>query len=165
MLAIALKLPEPPRKANYQDVLDAPENMLAQIIDGELFLHARLADPHVFASGELCFGVKFRFGRDVSFDTDGGDGLGDWFILSEPELRLNEDVLAPDIAGWRVDKLPQKQTKPFSRIVPDWVCEVLSLDARVRSRSQERHLRARGSDVLPRSCETKGNATSTRARE
>ena len=40
MLSIARKLPEPPRKATYQDVLDAPENMVAQIIDGELYLHA-----------------------------------------------------------------------------------------------------------------------------
>ena len=38
MLSIARKLPETPRKATYQDVLDAPENMIAQLVDGELYL-------------------------------------------------------------------------------------------------------------------------------
>ena len=124
MLALAGKLPEPPRKATYQDVLDAPENMVAQLIDGELYLHARPVEPHVMAFAKLHAEIEMKIGRRTS--DDGYDGLGDWFIMPEPELRLGKDVLVPDIAGWRVDRLPQKQTKPFSHIVPDWVCEVLS---------------------------------------
>ena len=94
MPAIVQKLSEPPRKAIYQDVLDAPSNMVAQIIGGELYLHARPADPHAWACVELLFEVKLRFGR-----SEGGDGLGDWVILYEPELHLGKDVLAPDIAA------------------------------------------------------------------
>ena len=125
MLAIARKLPEPSRKATYQDVLDAPENMVAQLIDGELYLHARPVDPHVWACEELRFEIKLRFGRVVKGDGN-GHGPREWTILSEPELRLGEDVLVPDIAGWRVSKFPRNRANSFSEVVPNWVCEVLS---------------------------------------
>ena len=107
--------------------------MVAQIIDGELYLHAKPADPHVFASGVLCFEIILRFGRDSANASDGGDGndgLGDWFILSEAELRLGEDVLVPDIAGWRVENLHRNRAIRFNDVVPDWVCEVLSPSTR-----------------------------------
>ena len=125
MPALARKLQEPPRKATYQDVLDAPDNMVAEIIHGELYLSARPADPHVWASGNLHIEIGFRFGRDA-----GGDGPGEWAIVDEPELRLGEDVLAPDIAGWRVENLHQNQAIRFNDVVPDWVCEVLSPSTR-----------------------------------
>ena len=127
MPALARKLQEAPRKATYQDVLDAPENMVAQLIDGEVFLHARPADSHAWTHGDLFAELRLRFGRIVDGD---GYGPGEWAILHEPEIRFGEDVLVPDIAGWRVDKLPRKRTKTFSRIVPDWVCEVLSPSTR-----------------------------------
>ena len=127
MLAIARKLPEPPRKATYQDVLDAPENMVAQLIDGELYLHARPVDPHVRASGKLYSAIDHRYDSNIDNDSDeDGDGPGDWVILPEPELRLGEDVLVPDIAGWRVNKHPRNRANSFSEVVPNWVCEVLS---------------------------------------
>ena len=123
MPALAGKFPEPPRKATYQDVLDAPENMVAQLIDGELYLHARPVEPHVWAYVKLLGELEMKFARDPDGD---GDEPGEWVILPEQELRLGKDVLVPDIAGWRVDKLPRKQARAFSHIVPDWVCEVLS---------------------------------------
>ena len=127
MLSIARKAPESPRKACYQDVLDAPENMVAQIVDGELYLHARPVDPHAVASGELFHQIKLRIEPDTDDDAGGyGDGPGEWRILSEPELRLGEDVLVPDIAGWRLSKYPRNRANSFSEVVPNWVCEVLS---------------------------------------
>ena len=125
MRAIARKLPEPPRKATYQDVLDAPENMIAQLIDGELYLHARPVVPHVRASGKLYSAIDHRY--DSNIDSDGvGDGSGDWMILPEPELRLGKNVLVPDIAGWKANKYQRNWANSFSEIVPNWVCEVLS---------------------------------------
>ena len=117
MLSIARKLPETPRKASYQDVLDAPENMVAQIIDGELCLHARPVDPHAWAHGDLFARIRLRFGDAVE-----GDGPGEWRILSEPELRLGEDVLVHDIAGWRASKYQRNRANSFSEVVPNWVC-------------------------------------------
>lgn len=108
-----------PRKATYLDVLDAPANMVAQLIDGEVFLQSRPAGPHVWASGTLFAAIIGEFGE---FE----DRPGGWVILDEPELHLGEDVLVPEIAGWRVENLPQIPATPKFEIVPDWVCEVLS---------------------------------------
>ena len=127
MLSIARKLPEPPRKATYQDVLDAPENMVAQLIDGELYLHARPADPHVWAGWKLSIQIELRYGGSLDSDSEGdGHGHGEWAILPEPELRLGKDVLVPDIAGWRANKYQRNWANSFSEVVPNWVCEVLS---------------------------------------
>ena len=129
MLEISRNLPEPPRKATYQDVLDAPENMVAQLIDGELYLHARPVDPHVFAAAKLFAAIEMRYAFDSLGDGDGNGGgyvPEDWMILPEPGLRLGKDVLVPDIAGWRANKYQRNWANSFSEVVPNWVCEVLS---------------------------------------
>ena len=65
MLENSRKLPESPRKATYQDVLDAPENMVAQLIDGKQYLHARPAGPHDRAGMKLCFQIELRYGDNL----------------------------------------------------------------------------------------------------
>jgi len=51
---------------------------------------------------------------------------GGWFLHDEPELHLADDVLVPDIAGWRRERMPEMPDVPFFTLAPDWVCEVLS---------------------------------------
>ena len=41
------------RPASYQDVLDAPPHMVAELIHGALHLHPRPAPPHVIAGSSL----------------------------------------------------------------------------------------------------------------
>jgi Uma2 family endonuclease len=56
---------------------------------------------------------------------DGGPG-GSW-ILPEPGIDLpNTPEIAPDIAGWRKERLPSLPEDDPIRVVPDWVCEILS---------------------------------------
>jgi Uma2 family endonuclease len=111
-------------RATYQDVLDAPEHMVAEIIAGQLHTHPRPRTRHLRAAGKL-------FSRlDRSFD-DGDDGPGGWWITEEPELHLGEDVLVPDLCGWRRETLPALPDAAFIEVVPDWVCEVLSPSTRV----------------------------------
>ena len=110
------------RRATYQDVLDAPPNMIAEVIFGTLHTQPRPAFPHAVASSKLgvILGRRFLFSDD---------GPGEWTILDEPELHLGAepDILVPDLAGWRrqrLDALPVDAA--WTDIVPDWVCEVLS---------------------------------------
>lgn len=60
----------------------------------------------------------------------GAGGPGGWTILYEPELHLGAepDILVPDLAGWRVGRLVDRDDvdEPYVTVVPDWVCEVLS---------------------------------------
>ncbi|HET9067042.1 MAG TPA: Uma2 family endonuclease [Amaricoccus sp.] len=111
------------RPATYQDVLDAPEHMVAELIEGALHLHPRPASRHARASSVL--GVRVG----GPFDSD-PDGPGGWWIIDEPELHIGADVLVPDLAGWRRDRMPTYPDAPWFDLVPDWVCEVLSPSTR-----------------------------------
>jgi len=106
--------------ATYDDVLNAPPNKVAEIIDGELILSPRPAGPHSEAESTLIEKLKPPFQR-------GQGGPGGWIILVEPELHLGKDVLVPDLAGWRRETMSSIPRSPaYFTIRPDWVCEVLS---------------------------------------
>jgi len=49
-----------------------------------------------------------------------------WRILGEPELHLGRDVIVPDLAGWRRERLPRLPDEAYISMAPDGVCEVLS---------------------------------------
>ena len=110
-------------RATYLDVLDAPEHMVAELIDGALHLQPRPAFPHARAGSMLMIEVGGPFDR-------GRGGPGGWWIVVEPELHFGDDVLVPDIAGWRRERLPAFPTGPWLELAPDWVCEVLSPSTR-----------------------------------
>ncbi len=124
------------RRATYQDVLDAPPNKVAEIIDGELELSPRPAAPHSAASSALGAELTLPFGR-------GRGGPGGWIILDEPELHLGENVLVPDIAGWRRERLPHVGSKVGFTLAPDWLCEVLSPATERRDRTDKLPIYAR----------------------
>ncbi len=122
------------RRATYQDVIDAPENMVAEIIDGELHL-SRPAGPAQSVVTVLTGVLEPPFGR-------GKGGPGGWIILFEPEVHLLEDVLVPDLAGWRVERMSVVPEEAQFRIPPDWVCEVLSPSTEKRDRTQKMRIYA-----------------------
>jgi Uma2 family endonuclease len=109
------------RRATYEDLLKVPDLLIAEILDGELITSPRPAFPHARASSSI--------GQDVSpFDRrpGGPGGPGGWQILFEPELHLGADILVPDLAGWRRERMPVLVDEPYSTLAPDWVCEVVS---------------------------------------
>ena len=107
------------RRGTYQDVLDAPAHKVAEVVAGELRLSPRPAGPHTAAASALGeeLGPPFKRGRG---------GPGGWIILDEPELHLSEDILVPDLGGWKRSRMPKVRNEPFFTLSPDWVCEVLS---------------------------------------
>jgi Uma2 family endonuclease len=107
------------RRATYQDVIDAPAHMVAEIIGGELRLASRPGGPATAVASVLGqeLGPPFRRGRG---------GPGGWLILDEPELHLGDEILVPDLAGWRRERLSVVPDTAFFTVPPDWVCEVLS---------------------------------------
>jgi hypothetical protein len=112
------------RLATYQDVLDAPDGMTAEILGGELHVSPRPASGHGYAEGRIGFDLMgpFMIGRG---------GPGGWWILREPELHLGEPdptsvVAAPDLAGWRRERMPVIPDVAAFTLAPDWVCEILS---------------------------------------
>ncbi len=107
------------RTARYEDLFDLPENLVGEIIHGTLYTHPRPAPKHARAYSAL--------GHYVGgpFDFDSG-GPGGWWILDEPELHLGENILVPDLAGWRWERMPALPKTAWSELAPDWICEILS---------------------------------------
>ena len=107
------------RPATYDDLLQVPDVFVAEIVDGELHVTPRPAPKHADAGSGLGGALRGPFDR-------GRGGPGGWRILFEPELHLKEDVLVPDLAGWRRTRLPVLPDEAFFSLAPDWICEVLS---------------------------------------
>ena len=107
------------RPATYEDLLRVPDHFVAEIVDGELYATPRPSPRHSSASTGLGGVLHGPFDR-------GRGGPGGWRLLFEPELHLERDVLVPDIAAWRRERLPQIPDEAFISLAPDWVCEVLS---------------------------------------
>ena len=107
------------REATYEDVLQAPPNLVAEILNGNLHTHPRPSPRHAYATSSLD-------GRLFDPFSEGTGGPGGWWILVEPEVHLGAQVVVPDLAGWRKERLPELPDDAWIRLSPDWVCEVLS---------------------------------------
>ena len=105
--------------ATYQDVLDAPETVIAEIISGELRLSPRPGGAATAVASSLCheLGPPFQRGRG---------GPGGWLIFFEPELYIGDEIVVPDVAGWRRERLAVAPAGAFFAVPPAWICEVLS---------------------------------------
>jgi Uma2 family endonuclease len=105
--------------ATYDDLRRVPAHLVAEIIGGELFATPRPATPHAYVTSRLTAEIDMPFVR-------GRGGPGGWWILVEPELHFGNDVVVPDVAGWRHARMPVIPDAPYLSTPPDWVCEVLS---------------------------------------
>lgn len=124
------------RPATYADLEAVPPHQVAEIIDGTLHVSPRPAPKHAFASSGLGAELIGPFTR-------GRGGPGGWIILDEPELHLGEDVLVPDLAGWRVERMPELPDTAYFALAPDWICEVLSPSTKRNDRIKKMRIYAR----------------------
>ena len=107
------------KQATYEDLLRVPQHLIAEILDGELYTQPRPAPKHARASSIL--GGMFTGPFDL-----GSGGPGGGWRLDEPELHLTGDIMVPDLAGWRRERMPELPETAWFEMAPDWVCEVLS---------------------------------------
>jgi len=127
-------------RPTYEDIEALPPHVVGEIIAGELVVSPRPAPPHANATSRLgmLLGPPFSFG-------DGGPG--GWWIEFEPELHLGTDPdyepIVPDLAGWRMERMPALPETAWFEMVPDWICEVLSLGTAARDRAEKMPFYAR----------------------
>lgn len=124
------------RHATYDDLRRVPPHLVAELVGGELITSPRPAPPHARAASSLGGELYGPFDR-------GRGGPGGWIILNEPELHLHGDVLVPDIAGWRRQRMPALPQGSAFELAPDWACEVLSPSTASFDRTQKLPIYAR----------------------
>jgi Uma2 family endonuclease len=120
--------------ATYDDLCEVPDHFVAEMFDGELYASPRPAVPHSHATSVLGTQLGAAFHRN---------GAGGWVLLDEPELHFGNDVLVPDIAGWRRTRMPRAPADAFITLAPDWICEVLSKSTEVLDRGKKLRIYAR----------------------
>ncbi len=130
------RVPPFDRPATYDDLVKLPDNVVAEIVDGELHASPRPAFTHVRAGSSL--GVVIGGPYD-----HGHGGPGGWWILDEQELHLGANVLVPDLAGWRKVRMPHRPETAYVALAPDWVCEILSPSTAVIDRARKLAVYAR----------------------
>jgi Uma2 family endonuclease len=112
---------DPARKGPSLKDLDAlPPHIKGEIIEGTLYTMTRPRGRHQRTARMV--------GSDVGNPFDRGlGGPGGWWIIPEPGIELPDTPeIAPDVAGWRRDRLPVLPEDEAIQVVPDWVCEILS---------------------------------------
>src|SRR5208337_4707269 len=103
----------------YDDLYHIPENMIGEIIGGELITTPRPAARPSYAASARGFELRppFQIGRN---------GPGGWVFLDTIEIMLGENLLVPDMTGWRRERFPGLPKENWVSVSPDWVCEILS---------------------------------------
>jgi Uma2 family endonuclease len=79
----------------------------------------------------------------LSFNDTRRGGPGGWLFLIEPELVLGRDILVPDIAAWRRERMPRAPAANRISLAPHWVCEILSQGNEAFDRGPKRRSYAR----------------------
>jgi len=123
----------PRRLATYADLARLPEGTRAEVIGGEV----QLFDSPLPRHGRVQSGLLGSIGGP--FDFDGAPG--GWWILPTVDVELGvHDIVSPDVAGWRRERVPKFPASRPIAIVPDWICEIVSP-------SNERHDTIRKADL------------------
>jgi len=125
------------RRATYEDLVALPDHVIGEIIAGEFVVSPRPAAPHARSASAM--------GIDLGgpFDRGHGSGPGGWWLLYEPELHFGTDVLVPDLAGWRRERMPVIPDVAFFTLAPDWIAEVVSPGSARRDRMRKLPIYAR----------------------
>lgn len=113
-----------PKRPTLADLDALPPSVKGEIIEGVLYTMTRPRGGHQRA----ILGIGSRVSDPFN---DGRDGPGGWWILPEPGIELDNTLeISPDLAGWRRERLESLPEDEPIRVVPDWVCEILSPSTR-----------------------------------
>lgn len=127
-----------PKLATYEDLIALPEDVRAEVLGGQIITAPAPLPKHSRAQRALGSFIGRPFDDD-----DGHGGPGGWWIFVEVDIELSRhDVVRPDLAGWRRERLADPAEQRPITVAPDWVCEILSPSTAARDKVQKRALYA-----------------------
>lgn len=94
-----------------------------EVIAGELLPKAEASGEH--SDAQLGLGSRIR--SSFHHKSRGPEGPGGWWIYTEALIELaKHDLVRPDLAGWRRERVPERPTGTPIYVRPDWICEIVS---------------------------------------
>ncbi|MBI5479869.1 MAG: Uma2 family endonuclease [Deltaproteobacteria bacterium] len=116
-------MPTAPKRpvATLEEALARPESERIELIRGTLVPKAAVSGEHSEAQAHTVAGLVTRFDR-----RPGGRWPGGWWIRTEIDIQLGDELFRPDLAGWRRENLPERPRGRPITVRPDWICEILS---------------------------------------
>lgn len=127
-----------PRLATYEELLALPPDTRGEVLGGQVVVTPAPLPKH--SKTQRALG---RFIGGPFDDDDGFEGPGGWWIFVEVDIQLStHDVVRPDLAGWRRQRLPNPGEQRPIEVPPDWICEVLSPSTTARDRVDKSQLYA-----------------------
>lgn len=122
------------KPATWDDLLALPEDVRAELIGGVIEVAPRPLFHHARAQGVVSNSIGGPFDYDRR-------GPGGWWIITETDIAISPyDIVVPDLAGWRRERMPTPpDTRPVT-LAPDWVCEILSPSTARRDRTVKAEL-------------------------
>ncbi|MFO0579165.1 MAG: Uma2 family endonuclease [Polyangia bacterium] len=129
-----------PRLATLADLLSIDEeDRFHEVLDGEVVPKESAGFKHGLGQSMLAE-VLGPFKRRPN----GPSRPGGWWILTEATIRLSpHQIVQPDLAGWRRERLPQPPEDYPVPLRPDWICEIhCAKDAKRRDTLQKRRIYA-----------------------
>lgn len=125
-------------RASYETLLGLPEDVRAEVVGGQVVVAPSPLPEHGRAQRAIG-----RFIGGPFDDDDERGGHGGWWILPEVDVRLGaHDIVRPDVAGWRRERLPSPWGQRPLEVVPDWACEIVSPSNAAHDRVTKRRLYA-----------------------
>jgi Uma2 family endonuclease len=122
----------------YNQLLNLPEPLIGEILNGQLHTQPRPTGLHALTSSSLGDELVGPFQK-------GRGGPGGWWIIDEPEIHFVRDieVAVPDLAGWQRERMPTVPQDHRFEVVPDWICEIISPSTASKDRDIKLPLYAR----------------------
>lgn len=121
---MSAQLPKP--RATLEDLFAIPESERHhELVDGAIVEKGAATGEHGAAQRKLSAFID-------PFDRrPGGGGPGGWWFATEVDVFFDAaNTLRPDVLGWRRERVPERPRGSPVRVVPDWVCEILSTNRR-----------------------------------
>jgi Uma2 family endonuclease len=102
----------------YAEILALPEGLTGEILEeGVVRTRSRPGKRHRRAAGACLDALS---GANANLRGTG------WWIEVETEIRFPGRLAVPDLAGWRVERVPDLPDENPLTVLPDWCCEILS---------------------------------------
>lgn len=116
--------------ATVEDALARPEEERVELIRGTLVEKAAPTFDHSDAQLGTASTLSNLFQRRRG-------GPGGWRFFTELDVQLGSELFRPDVCGYRIERLPDRPKGRPAKLVPDWVCEILSASNESRDRVEK----------------------------